>query len=149
MHHLYSSLDYCILWPKEMQDLLSLAAIVAFDPVQDFKVPCMIADDSWDYYTKLNILVFLPIVVAFVMSGLSFGMHMTKAHYAHRREATKHKQRRRAQHHTRDAAVTGSDVDLLAMHAATYRLKMRSSARHGMETCVSLICMVSLSCMYV
>ena len=120
-----------------MTQLLSLAAIVAFDPVEDFKVPCMIVEGGWDYYTKLQILVFLPLVVAALLSLLTFGIHMTRAHFKHKREAST--RRRRV---TRDAAVTGSESDLLAMHAAAYRSNMRSSARRALETCVSLVGML-------
>ena len=144
MHHLYGTLAYCILWPTEMQELLSVAAILAFDPVEDFKMPCMLVDGSWGYYTKLQLLIFMPMVIAVSLSAATMAVHTVRAHYKHKHETRKsidrwlEKQRDEGDVEQGDMAVKESE----AIAAASYKLKMRSSVKHAVETCVSLVCMI-------
>ena len=116
MHHLYSSLDYCLLWPREMQALLSIAAILAFDPVSELRLPCLVDKTSWNYYTKLQFLVVLPAVAAAMLSALSFGVNMAKAHRRYR--------------------ASGLEGD-------AYAAAMRTAAGHGLQSCACIVCMVA------
>ena len=140
----------CILWPKEMQELLAFAAVLAFDPVEDFKMPCMLVDGGWEYYTKLQLLIFFPMLFAFCMSVACFLLHMVKAHFRHQRDTEKKVlekwavrviKRRRS-----SSATDGGDIDHDAIgrvaRRASYKLKMRGSIKHALETCVSVVCMV-------
>ena len=123
------TLTYCILWPTEMEDLMAMAAVLAFDPFESFKVPCLLVDGRMPYYIKLQILTVFPIVAALALSGMSFFLTMTKAHFHHTRRT-----RRKVTRKAADAAI--------AVTAEDYKKKMRGSARRALETCVSLFCMI-------
>ena len=129
-----------------MQTLLAFAAILAFDPVEDFKMPCMLVSGGWEYYTKLQIMVFFPVVIAIAMSLASFTVHVVRAHFKHRRDSKKiiETWAVKVMRKRRDSGIAGvadENIDSLARRAS-YRLKMKGSARAALETCVSLICMV-------
>ena len=70
-----------------MQALLAFAAIIAFDPVEDFAMPCLLVDGKMEYYTKLLLLVVMPMLFALGLSLLTFAKHMTHAHFRHRRDS--------------------------------------------------------------
>ena len=153
-----------------MEKLLAFAAILACDPVEDFKIPCLMKEGmpvnilqntfsdrthciaqrrpassfllsalrflDRSYYTKLKLMVSAPMAIALVFCGLTFGLHMGRAHFRHRRQSTHKKARRRLGD---KASNPSPETD---WSEAEYRINMRGSARRGLETCISILCMI-------
>ena len=146
MHHLYATLAYCILWPAAMQSVLSAAALIAFDPIEQLKMPCWMVN-GMPYYVKLQLLVGAPLLISLACCVASFAVHMARSHYKHRRDLIKLQAAAAqrmiaegpganvAEHRERHRRQT-------QMHRSHYKVKMKASAHHGMLRCVSIVCLV-------
>ena len=145
----YGTLAYCILWPDEMEKLLSVAAILAFDPVEDFKMPCMLVDGAWGYYTKLQLLIFMPMLIALALSAGTMAVHTIRAHFQHQAHTRKSIERwlQKQREETEGDVEAGNmaEQESRAIADASYKLKMKASVKHALETCVSLVCMIMAS----
>ena len=76
--HLYSTLSYCIKWPRAMENLLTLAATFSLDIFSEAKLPCLITEFS--YFTRVKIAVVAPIVMAalFGCAGCTYAYHKAR-----------------------------------------------------------------------
>ena len=63
-NHLYSTLVYCMFWPKAMDLFLSIASFLALDMVADTKVACYVS--KFDYYSRIKVAVVGPLAIAIV-----------------------------------------------------------------------------------
>ena len=137
-----------------MQSLLNIAALVAFDPIEQFKMPCMLVG-GMPYYVKLQLLVGAPLLLSFVFCAISFVWHMVRSHYQHKRDLIKLQAAsalRRINEAPGGANVVArknrddgnsDDADVRASH---YRVKMRASAKRGMFRCISIVSLVMDVC---
>ena len=87
-NHLYSTLVYCIFWPKAMGLFLSIASFLALDVVTDTKVACYVS--HFDYFSRIKVAVAGPLAIAAVLVCVSIawaactGARAKARHHAHR-----------------------------------------------------------------
>ena len=126
-----------------MQALLAFAAIVAFDPVEDFAMPCLLVDGKMEYYSKLLLLVVLPLLVALGLSLLTFAKHMAHAHIRHRRDSKRINKKWTTAAMKALGSRKGKAAGTLGVdEAALYRRHMQGSAKRALGTCLSLVAMI-------
>ena len=111
-----------------MNDVLKIAAMLAFDPVADFKVPCIVKAGAWNYYAKLHVVVWFPPAAAIGLCLVYFGGQMAKARIAWA-----------AMKRELESTWAGT-ADSAAKERAAYKEHMRRSARYGLEKCASIAC---------
>lgn len=152
-----------------MQAVLAFAALIAIDPVELFRVPCIMVN-GLPYYQKLQLLVGAPILASILLSILTFFGHMCQAHHHHRKsmvrkkaaaamqrmkaagvvpetQAEKRHRREQARAKAASGAATGDadgDPDALDAEfiAELYRKNMKQSVQHGLQRSVALVCLL-------
>ena len=132
-----------------------MAALIAFDPIEQFKLPCMLVG-GMPYYVKLQILCAAPLVLSVMFCVVSFVWHMVRSHYKHKRDLIK-LQAAAALRRINEASGAnvvarkkrntggGSDDDA-ETHASHYRINMRASAKRGMFRCISIVSLIMDIC---
>ena len=63
--HLSATLQYCLIYPRAMDDLRAIASVFAVDLFAETRAPCLVA--NWDYYWKLKTAMLAPVVIFFVL----------------------------------------------------------------------------------
>ena len=103
--HLYSTLQYCLVWPSSLDKLFSMFNLLGLDIVAEAKVPCFVNDFS--AYDMVTTLAILPLVVTALL-GVVGVVHVC---HAHRKHVAKHA------HHRKHSALAETAALRLWHHA--------------------------------
>ena len=77
-------LHFCLSWPKAMSGLLSVAAVLALDPVKETKLPCAFV--AFDYFVTVKLVIIVPLALTAAASTLP-PTHAARAKKRHHRVA--------------------------------------------------------------
>ena len=130
-----------------MQVVLGYAALIAIDPVELFRVPCMLVD-GLPYFKKLQLLIGLPILLSICLSVCTFIGHVVQARVKHRKRIQSNRRMKAAAAMERmkaqqPVARTASETHLSADQLAQiYKEAMQESLKHGVHRSVSLVCLL-------